>query len=129
MPPARSSACERSAFAPPLKPCMKPHRAFLVLALLGRLTAAQPASPSPATPASPAEIDPGREASRLELAAAQQTAARKPVVRQPHGNGTVAISGELKQWHKITLELAGPFAAETDTAPNPFTDYALNVTF
>jgi hypothetical protein len=73
--------------------------------------------------------DPGLEASRLELAAAQKTAARKAVARQPHGNGAITVSGELKQWHKVTLNLAGPFAAEPDTAPNPFTDYRLNVTF
>lgn len=45
------------------------------------------------------------------------------------GAGSVAITGELRQWHKVTLELAGPFAAETDTAPNPFTDLRLDVTF
>lgn len=41
----------------------------------------------------------------------------------------VSISGELKQWHKITLTLDGPTAAETDRAPNPFTDYNFTVTF
>lgn len=41
----------------------------------------------------------------------------------------VAISGELQQWHKTTLTLAGPAANETDTHPNPFTDYRFNVTF
>lgn len=41
----------------------------------------------------------------------------------------VEISGELKQWHKVTLTLDGPMAAETDTAPNPFTGYAFDVTF
>lgn len=49
--------------------------------------------------------------------------------RQPDGSGAVAISGELKQWHKVTLTLDGPFAHERDTRPNPFTDLALNVTF
>ena len=47
---------------------------------------------------------------------------RVEVPRQPDGNGTVAISGELKQWHKVTLTLDGPFAHERDTQPNPFTD-------
>jgi len=42
---------------------------------------------------------------------------------------SVKISGELKQWHKVTLTLAGPAAKETDTAPNPFTDYDFTVTF
>ncbi len=45
------------------------------------------------------------------------------------GDGRVTVSGELKQWHTITLDLAGPFARETDTAPNPFTDYRFTVTF
>jgi len=42
--------------------------------------------------------------------------------------GTVAVSGELKRWHKVTLSFAGPAASET-AEPNPFTDYRLNVTF
>ena len=49
--------------------------------------------------------------------------------RHPDGKGTVAITGELKQWHKATLTLDGPFAHERDTKPNPFTDLAFNVTF
>jgi hypothetical protein len=49
--------------------------------------------------------------------------------RQPDGSGAVAISGELRQWHKVTLTLDGPFAHERDSQPNPFTDYAFNVTF
>lgn len=40
-----------------------------------------------------------------------------------------AISGELKQWHKVTLTLDGPQARETDTDPNPFTDYRFVVEF
>src|SRR5512139_1680398 len=40
-----------------------------------------------------------------------------------------SITGELKQWHKVTLTLDGPFARERDTAPNPFTDYRLTVRF
>jgi hypothetical protein len=49
--------------------------------------------------------------------------------RGPDGNGAVTITGELKQWHKVTLTLDGPFAHELDNAPNPFTDYRLTVTF
>ncbi len=49
--------------------------------------------------------------------------------RQPSGKGTVAITGELRQWHKVTLTLDGPFAHERDDQPNPFTDLAFNVTF
>ena len=31
--------------------------------------------------------------------------------------GGVSVSGELRQWHKVTLTLDGPQAAETDIAP------------
>ncbi len=48
---------------------------------------------------------------------------------QQDGDGSVTVSGELKQWHKVTLTIAGPFARETDTQPNPFTDYNLMVRF
>ena len=41
----------------------------------------------------------------------------------------VAISGELKQWHKVTLTLSGPQADEASNAPNPFMDYRMTVTF
>jgi len=51
------------------------------------------------------------------------------VPRQPDGKGDVIVGGELKQWHKVTLALDGPFAAENDEKPNPFTDLAFNVTF
>ena len=40
-----------------------------------------------------------------------------------------SVSGELKQWHKVTLTLDGPFARERDTRPNPFVDYRLTVRF
>jgi hypothetical protein len=46
-----------------------------------------------------------------------------------HGDGSILISGELKQWHKATLTLDGPFAAESDADPNPFTDYRMTVAF
>jgi hypothetical protein len=39
------------------------------------------------------------------------------------------VSGELKQWHKVTLTLDGPQTRETDNDPNPFTDYNFTVTF
>lgn len=50
----------------------------------------------------------------------------------PHGtdgDGRIDISGELKQWHKVTLTLDGPFAREADDDPNPFTDYRMQVRF
>ena len=43
------------------------------------------------------------------------------------GASVVRISGELKQWHKVTLTVDGPFANESDTDPNPFTDYCFVV--
>ena len=39
------------------------------------------------------------------------------------------ISGELRQWHKVTLTLSGPQADESSTSPNPFVDYRMTVTF
>jgi hypothetical protein len=48
--------------------------------------------------------------------------------RQP-GSPAAAISGELRQWHKVTLTLDGPQAEETADDPNPFRDYRLTVTF
>ncbi|WP_109829875.1 DUF5060 domain-containing protein [Reichenbachiella versicolor] len=38
------------------------------------------------------------------------------------------ISGELKQWHTITLQFKGPETSEYDTL-NPFLDYRLDATF
>lgn len=52
-----------------------------------------------------------------------------PSPRGPDGDGSIAISGELRQWHKVVLSLAGPFACEDDTRPNPFTDYRFTVVF
>ena len=49
--------------------------------------------------------------------------------RKADGKGAVEISGELKQWHKVTLTLDGPYAHELDNEPNPFTDCNLTVTF
>ena len=46
--------------------------------------------------------------------------------RQPSG---AAVSGELRQWHKVTLTLDGPQVDESAKAPNPFVDYRLTVTF
>jgi hypothetical protein len=49
--------------------------------------------------------------------------------RQPDGQGGVEIVGEQKRWHKITLQMDGPFAHEQDNSPNPFTDYRMQVEF
>jgi hypothetical protein len=40
----------------------------------------------------------------------------------------VEITGELKQWHRVTLTINGPESSENE-AVNPFLDYRLNVTF
>ena len=37
----------------------------------------------------------------------------------------VSVSGDLRQWHKVTLTLDGPQADETANDPNPFLDYRL----
>lgn len=57
------------------------------------------------------------------------SAAALVLPRQADGVGSVVVSGDLKQWHKVTLTFDGPFAHERDTQPNPFTDIRLNVTF
>lgn len=44
-------------------------------------------------------------------------------------NGEVTLSGEMKQWHAFTLNLAGPECSKTDVSPNPFTDYRFSVVF
>ncbi len=49
--------------------------------------------------------------------------------RGENGTGEVAIGGELKQWHKVTLTLDAAFAHEMDNAPNPFVDYRFEVEF
>ena len=41
----------------------------------------------------------------------------------------VAFTGELRQWHKVTLTLTGPQADEASRDPNPFLDYRMTVTF
>jgi hypothetical protein len=41
----------------------------------------------------------------------------------------VTVSGELRQWHKVTVTLDGPAADESAVAPNPFMDFRMTVTF
>ena len=52
-----------------------------------------------------------------------------PGAWQPGRADVAAVSGELRQWHKVTLTFTGPQASETDSTPNPFTDYRMSVTF
>jgi hypothetical protein len=40
----------------------------------------------------------------------------------------VAVTGELKRWHKVTITLDGPSTSATAT-PNPFLDLRMDVTF
>jgi hypothetical protein len=49
--------------------------------------------------------------------------------RQTGPVADIAISGALRQWHKVTLTLTGPQADELSSAPNPFMDYRMMVTF
>ncbi|MCB0631583.1 MAG: DUF5060 domain-containing protein, partial [Lewinella sp.] len=44
------------------------------------------------------------------------------------GLSTATISGELKKWHKVTLDFDGPESDE-QASDNPFLNYRLNVVF
>ena len=69
-------------------------------------------------------------AARAESAPAPTPAqAKADGPRGADGDGRVKLEGELRQWHKVTLSMAGPFAAEKDNEPNPFTDYRMTVRF
>jgi hypothetical protein len=46
----------------------------------------------------------------------------------PAGAASVAVAGELRKWHRITLVGSGPATSETAT-PNPFSDYRIDMTF
>jgi len=52
-----------------------------------------------------------------------------PALADEDGDGSITVTGDLMQWHRVTLTIAGPFAREADTEPNPFTDYNFSVTF
>jgi len=47
---------------------------------------------------------------------------------QTSNNPEIVVSGELQQWHKVTLELYGPETSE-GAVQNPFLDYNLEVLF
>ena len=49
--------------------------------------------------------------------------------RQPNGDGSVKVTGQLRQWHKVVLTMSGPFAHEKDNQPNPFLDIKMETTF
>ena len=42
---------------------------------------------------------------------------------------TGVVSGDLRQWHKVTLTIDGPQTEESAVAPNPFLDYRMTVVF
>ena len=50
---------------------------------------------------------------------------RPSAERGTDGDGAVAVSGERRQWHTVTLD--GPFADEKADDPNPFLDYRMIV--
>ena len=52
-----------------------------------------------------------------------------PSARQRDAASDVSVSGDLRQWHKVTLTFTGPNADETAVSPNPFMDYRLSVMF
>jgi len=59
-----------------------------------------------------------------------QIRAEEPkVLLEKTAESGATISGELKQWHKVTLTLDGPQAGETDRDANPFLDFRLTVRF
>lgn len=68
-------------------------------------------------------------AKQVAKPAAKKKQAAKKLPRGKNGTGTTKVTGELKQWHKVTLDLDGPFAYEQDNKPNPFTDYRMAVRF
>jgi hypothetical protein len=72
-----------------------------------------------------------KPAAKTKASAAPERISGEPLVlpRKPDGSGAVRVSGELKQWHKVTLTLDGPFVHERDNAPNPFLDYRMTVAF
>jgi hypothetical protein len=86
---------------------------------------------APAKPMKPAK-DAGyddKNGSSDEDASGDKSDQTMVLPRKPDGDGTVTVSGELKTWHKITLDLNGPYAHENDRKINPFTDQRMLVKF
>ncbi len=78
----------------------------------------------------PLEGDPGK--TNKSLAQTGPSIEDGPALFEPrgsHGDGSVEVGGELKQWHDVTVTLDGPWAHEHDNDPNPFLDYSMYVTF
>ncbi len=70
-------------------------------------------------------LRPGSLLTVVALAAGTSVPAGQPA----SSPGAAQVSGELRQWHKVTLTLDGPQADERGNEPNPFRDYRLTVTF
>lgn len=51
-----------------------------------------------------------------------------PLLLMPFLLSAQQVSGDLRQWHRVTVAFHGPDTAE-DATPNPFTDYRLAVEF
>ena len=95
---------------------------------------ADPATQKAAAPflaAQPKKAQPEKTDKRDRSTSPTQPVSELPLIqpRQPDGDGTVQISGELKQWHKISLTMKGPYAHEQDNQPNPFLDIRMQTTF
>ncbi len=95
-----------------------------------------PADEATRRAAAPTIAELAKQRTTPATAATPQGSPTKSVSDQPlqmprgaDGDGTVHIDGQKQAWHKLTLNLAGPYAHEKDNAPNPFTDYRLTVTF
>ena len=69
----------------------------------------------------------GRDRSTSPTTPVSQEPLTQP--RQPDGDGSVTVSGERKQWHKVSLTMNGPFAHEHDNQPNPFLDIRMETKF
>src|SRR6185436_15669318 len=54
--------------------------------------------------------------------------AAQPPKSSPQQADGASVSGELKQWHRVTLTFREPQTDE-NALPNPFRDFRLNVTF
>ncbi|MBT8044881.1 MAG: DUF5060 domain-containing protein, partial [Verrucomicrobiae bacterium] len=67
--------------------------------------------------------------SKLEEGARRRpTVAKKPAREFKKVSTKPVITGEGKQWHKVTMTFDGPATSER-AVPNPFTDYRMDVKF
>ena len=69
-----------------------------------------------------------RSVARAALAATILLAPPLPALAAQRSTAAVAVSGERKAWHRVTLTFEGPQSHE-DGETNPFLDYRLTVAF